>query len=69
MAVHGNPYDGHTLSDTMEQVSRIIGGPEKVFADQGYRGHNYEGEAEIHIDRRRRGSSLLCALGRGSAGV
>ena len=56
MAVHGNPYDGHTLSDTMEQVSRIIGAPEKVFVDQGYRGHNYEGEAEIHVDRRRRGS-------------
>jgi IS5 family transposase len=55
MAVHGNPYDGHTLSDTMEQVERIARKPDHAFVDMGYRGHNYKGEAKVHVDKRRRG--------------
>ena len=55
MAVHGNPYDGHTLSDAMEQVERIARKPEHVFVDMGYRGHDYQGEAKVHVDKRRRG--------------
>ena len=54
-AVHGNPYDGHTLSDALEQVERITRQPEHVFVDMGYRGHGYQGEIEVHIDKRRRG--------------
>ena len=55
-ACHGNPYDGHTLKETMEQVDRVIGRiPEHVYVDMGYRGHDYQGEAEIHMDKRRRG--------------
>lgn len=54
-AVHGNPYDGHTLSDAMEQVDRIAQCPEHAFVDMGYRGHNYEGDCEVHVDKRRRG--------------
>ena len=55
-ACHGNPYDGHTLKATMEQVDRVIGRiPEHVYVDMAYRGHDYEGEAEIHVDKRRRG--------------
>ena len=33
-AVHGNPYDGHTLSDAIKQVSRLITAPDHVFVDQ-----------------------------------
>ena len=55
MAVHGNPYDGHTLSRTLYQVERIARKPEKVFVDRGYRGHGYEGEIEVHVDKVRRG--------------
>jgi IS5 family transposase len=55
MAVHGNPYDGHTLADTLSQVTRIAKEPLQVFVDQGYRGHDYRGNAEVHVDRVRRG--------------
>ena len=55
MAVHGNPYDGHTLKQALKQVKRVIREPEHVFVDMGYRGHNYRGDTEIHVDKRRRG--------------
>jgi IS5 family transposase len=55
-AVHGNPYDGHTLNDALEQVKRIAGDtPKHAFVDMGYRGHGYSGEVEVHVDKRHRG--------------
>jgi IS5 family transposase len=54
-AVHGNPYDGHTLSDALSQVERISSRPDQAFVDMGYRGHDYEGSVEVHVDKRRRG--------------
>ena len=54
-ALHGSPFDGHTLSEALEQVNRITETPEHVFVDMGYKGNGYTGEANIHIDRRRRG--------------
>ena len=54
-AFHGNPYDGHTLSDTLTQVGRIGREPDHVFVDMGYRGHGFSGKTEIHVDKRRRG--------------
>jgi IS5 family transposase len=55
MAVHGNPYDGHTLRDALSQVERITNRPDHAFVDRGYRGHGYEGSVEVHVDKRRRG--------------
>ena len=55
MATHGNPYDGHTLSETLEQVERIAKAPDHVFVDMGYRGHGYQGDVQIHVDKRKRG--------------
>ena len=55
MAVHGNPYDGHTLSETLEQVERIAKKPEHAFVDMGYRGHDYQGTIAVHVDKRKRG--------------
>ena len=55
MAVHGNPYDGHTLTDALDQVERIASCPEQVFVDRGYRGHGYSGAAAVHVDKQRRG--------------
>ena len=50
-ALPGNPYDGHTLSGSIEQAGRVIGREldGDVFADRGYRGHDYEGRALVHI--------------------
>ena len=51
-----NPYDGHTLAVQMKQVEQMIGqGVEQVHVDMGYRGHDYLGEATVHVDKRTRG--------------
>jgi IS5 family transposase len=50
-ALHGNPYDGHTLGECVEQANRLIGRELKddIYADMGYRGHNYKGPAKVNI--------------------
>jgi IS5 family transposase len=55
-ACHGNPYDGHTLAESIEQMERIAGKKtESVFVDRGYRGHDYGEEISVHVDKVRRG--------------
>ena len=49
-AFHGNPYDGHTLNDTITQVERLTRWKVKnAYVDLGYRGHDYRGEANVNI--------------------
>ena len=49
-AFPGNPYDGHTLEKTLEQMERLTGKPAReVYVDKGYRGHGYEGDVQVHI--------------------
>lgn len=46
----GNPYDGHTLASaltTIEQTTSIS--VTDAYVDKGYRGHDYQGEAAVHI--------------------
>ena len=39
-ALHGNPYDGHTLAAALEDIRKIVGrAPQRVAVDQGYKGH------------------------------
>ena len=46
----GNPYDGHTLSQAITTTEKITGvAVSNAFVDKGYRGHDYQGEAKIHI--------------------
>ncbi len=51
---HNNPYDGHTLQKSINQVVHLKA-LEHVFADMGYRGHNYTSDVKIHVGKRRRG--------------
>ena len=52
-AFHGNPYDGHTLQESIAQAERLGNFQAKeIFVDLGYRRHNYEGEARVHVGNR-----------------
>ena len=52
----GNPYDGHTLAAQMRQVGSMIGDRvREAHVDMGYRGHDYQGQVTIHVDKRSRG--------------
>jgi len=50
-ALHGNPYDGHTLPGALKQAGELAGRELKgdVFVDLGYRGHEYEGPATVNV--------------------
>jgi transposase, IS5 family len=42
-ALPGNPYDGHTLAGSLEQVQRITGLlPTEAYVDRGYKGHGVD---------------------------
>jgi IS5 family transposase len=39
----GNPYDGHTLADALQQVETLTDQrPSLVMVDRGYRGHGVQ---------------------------
>jgi IS5 family transposase len=45
-----NPYDGHTLAETLSVVQRVTGvGLTDAYVDKGYRGHGYAGTTNIHV--------------------
>jgi IS5 family transposase len=49
-AHHGNPYDGHTLKESLSQMERLTGCKAKeAYVDLGYRGHDYRGDTRINI--------------------
>jgi len=55
-AFEGNPYDGHTLSATATKAEAMTGvAIERIYADKGYRGHDYEGGAEVMLSGKKRG--------------
>ena len=55
LAFSGTPYDGRTLSETLKQVTRLSRTPEHVYVDRGYRGHGYDGDCRVYVDKVRRG--------------
>jgi len=60
-ALPGNPYDGHTLSEALEQVEILTDQrPEMAFVDRGYRGHGVE-NVKVFISGARRGVTKTIA--------
>jgi len=51
-AFEGNPFDGHTLKSSIEQAERLGSfKADEIYVDRGYRGHDYKGNAIVHIVR------------------
>jgi IS5 family transposase len=66
----GNPCDGHTLLEALEQVEILSGArPRRVFVDRGYRSHGVAPATAACISGQRRGMTraLKRALRRRSA--
>ena len=60
-AMPGNPYDGHTLSEALEQVEIVTDQkPEIAFVDRGYRGHGVQ-DVKVFISGARRGVTRTIA--------
>jgi len=57
MALHGKPYDGHTLKKVLAQITKVTGvKPQEAQVDQGYRGHGLKSpETTIVLARAKRG--------------
>jgi IS5 family transposase len=65
-ALHGNPFDGHTLNGAIEQVKRITGAiPEHAYCDLGYKGADktIATTTQVHIGMKRRRSTGRTAWG------
>jgi IS5 family transposase len=59
-ALHGNPYDGHTLKDAIAGVMAVTGlEPERIFVDKGYRGHDYAKPLRVFRSGQKRGLTPL----------
>lgn len=59
MACPGNPFDGHTLPEQLDQVGRLTGKmPSRSHVDKGYKGHGVAPEdCEVLISGTRKGIS------------
>lgn len=49
-ALHGNPFDGHTLGPVIAEVERLTGlEVRRIHVDKGYRGHNHPHRFRVWI--------------------
>jgi IS5 family transposase len=57
-ALHGNPFDGHTLKDALHHVKQITGWqPLHAYCDRGYRGAAKEiTDTEVHLSGKKKKS-------------
>jgi len=55
-ALPGNPYDGHTLAEVIEETEKLTGREiERAYVDKGYRGHNAPHPRRVFISGQKRG--------------
>ena len=55
-ALPGNPYDGHTLRDVIEDTEKLTGCEiERGYVDKGYRGHDAKNPRRVFISGQKRG--------------
>jgi IS5 family transposase len=54
LAFEGNPYDGHTLKDSLLQTMGFMGKDKlgDVYVDDGYKNHGCEDIADVHLVKR-----------------
>jgi IS5 family transposase len=49
-ALHGNPFDGHTLGPVIRELEQLTGvETRRIHVDKGYRGHNYQEKFRVWI--------------------
>ena len=55
-AIHGRPYDGHTLPIALEQVKKIVGRlPSEAYVDKGYKGSAKLVPIQVFMSGQKRG--------------
>ena len=55
-ALHGRPYDGHTLKPMIEAMQATTGiEPERIYVDKGYQGHDYPKKLRVFKSGQKRG--------------
>lgn len=55
-ALPGNPYDGHTLREVIEDTQKLTGREiERAYVDKGYRGHEAANPRRVFISGQKRG--------------
>ena len=55
-ALPGNPYDGHTLVDVIDETEALTGCPiERAYVGKGYRGHKTSRPMRVFISGQKRG--------------
>jgi IS5 family transposase len=55
-ALPGNPYDGHTLAEVIEETQALTGREvERVYVDKGYRGHGAPKPRNVFLSGQKRG--------------
>jgi transposase, IS5 family len=55
-ALPGNPYDGHSLAEVINETEALTGCPiERAYVDKGYRGHATQNPRRVFISGQKRG--------------
>ncbi len=57
-ALHGNPFDGHTLGPMVADMEKLIGvAAQRIHVNKGYRGHNHPNKFKVWITGRVRNTT------------